>query len=1399
MKKFLYISFVLLLIICSKNYAQQNERRFKSLTVDDGLSNSTIYCIYQDKKGYMWIGTSNGLNKYDGYNFTIYKHNTNNINTISDDFITSIDEDSKGNIWVGVWFGGLNKFDPETEKFTTYLIEPVEASSKSNNVWDIHIDKEDNIWVGTLGGGLYLFDKTSATFKQYAHQPSNPDGISNNFVTSIYEDENDFLWIGTNGGGLNCFDKKKEVFLSYQHDPNNPNSLASNYINKLFIDKEKNLWIGTVDQGISILSPNRQQFTNHKAKNLPNNLNNNNVRSFFQDENNIIWIGTDGGGINFYDPKLQSFHNFKHIHDDPNGINTNVIFCLYKSKDNIVWVGNFQGGLNIYDKNTKKFQTYSYSDNSSGGLSYKTVMSVFEDSDNKIWIGTDGGGVNRYDPKTKEFKYYLNNSSKNKSISGNAIKSIFEDSGGNLWFGTYANGLNCFNKDSEEFTHYKHDPSDTTSLSNNDVWDIAEDLDNNLWIATLNGGLNLLDKETMTFKRFHHLYPDNNIINGNIFSICVDKKKGGLWVGAITGLCYFDAKNKTIKNYLKERNSSSSLSSNDINVIYQDSQFNIWIGTKKGGLNLYNPASDNFTLYTEEDGLISDEIAAIIEDDQHNIWISSNKGLSKFDPKEKTFSSYTSADGLQSNEFMQGAACKTKNGELIFGGINGFNIFRPENIKNNYYIPEVYITRLLISNKEMKPGDEDSPLTKVISETKEISLNHKQNVISFELTALNYTNSDKNQYAYKLEGFDAKNADWNYVGNRRLITFTNLNPKTYTLTVIASNNDGIWNKTGTSLTIHILPPWWRTMWFKLFFILFLITITLFWFRIRLYSIKKQKQKLEGLVLHRTKELAEEKEKVELQNKKILKQSEEIKLISELVHKADQEKLQFFTNISHEIKTPLTLILGPLEKLLNSQLPRVKINDQLNRIHRNALNLKHLINQILYFRKIESNSTPLKATKCDILKLIKESTFAFSEIAKQNNIKFYTTSKFKTLEGWIDREKFDKILSNLLSNAFKFTKKGGEVSIHVSKTVDKIEKRSFQYAKIQVKDNGIGISSDKIGRVFERFYQVENASEEPSGGSGIGLSIVKLLTELHYGKINVESNLGKGTCFTLLIPLGKEHLNSNEILVENLKPVLTSEKKRKPLAKNGSPKLLIVEDNLDLRLYLNDILNEQYEVIEAKNGKEGLILAKRHYPTLILADIMMPKMDGLEMCNKLKTNIKTSHISIILLTAKSLHSDKIEGLKIGADDYIYKPFDKTELETRIKNLIMARERMKEKFSRELVLKPHEITLTSADEKFLKKAMEIVESHISDSNFDIQTFVSKMAVSRTVLHMKLKELTNQSATDFVRTIRLKRAAQLILQKKASISEISHMVGFTEVHYFNRCFKKQFNTTPSNYNGK
>jgi len=1395
MIKFLCISSIFLLILFNKNYAQQNELSFESLTVNDGLSNSTIYCIYQDKKGFMWMGTSNGLNKFDGYDFTVYKHHANNLNSISDDFITSIDEDNEGNLWIGIWYGGLNLFNPETEKFTTYLINPDEVSNISNNVWDVHIDKEENVWVGTLGGGLYLFDKASATFKQFAHKPSNPSGISNNFVTSIYEDKNHNLWIGTNGGGLNHFDKKKKIFRSYQHETDNANSLASNKINAIFEDSEKNLWIGTADQGISVLSPNRKLFTNYKAENNPNKLNKNKIRSFFQDENNIIWIGTDGGGINFYNPETKIFNSINHKHDNPKGINSNVIFCMYKSKDDIVWVGNFQGGINIFDKNTKKFKTYSYSDNKSGGLSYKTVMSVFEDSDGYIWIGTDGGGLNRYNPKTKKFKYHVNNPLQSKSISGNAIKSIFEDSYGNLWFGTYANGLNKFVKKKEVFIHYKHNPLDTISLSNNDVWDIVEDADKNLWVATLNGGLNLLDRKTMTFKRFNTKYPNNRIIGGNIFSIVVDKQNGGLWIGSIVGLSYLNIKNNMVKNYLNSRNNPSSLSSNDINVLYQDSQFNLWIGTKKGGLNLYNKNTDDFTVYTEKDGLISDEIAAVLEDNQHNIWISTNKGLSKFEPREKTFSNYTSADGLQSNEFMQGSACKRKNGELIFGGINGFHIFQPENIKNNSHIPEVYITRLLISNKEIKPGDKDSPLMKVISETKEISFSHLQNVISFEFTTLNYTNSDKNQYAYKLEGFDAKNADWNYVGNRRLITFTNLNPKTYTLTVKASNNDGVWNESGTSLIIHVLPPWWGTMWFKLFFILFLITITLFWFRLRLYSIKKQKQKLEVLVLYRTKELAREKEKVELQNKKILKQSEEIKSISELVHKADQEKLQFFTNISHEIKTPLTLILGPLEKLLASRLPNIKVMEQLKRIHRNALNLKRLINQILYFRKIESNSTPLKTSEYDILQLLKEITLAFHDIANQNDIKFVTTSQFRFLKGWIDREKFDKILSNLLSNAFKFTEKG-EVSIHVSTTTSEVEKPPFQYAKIQIRDTGVGISLDKIGRIFERFYQVENTSNSPSGGTGIGLSIVKLLTELHYGTITVESNKGKGSCFTLLIPLGKEHLNSTEILPENRKSALTSKKKRKLSGKNGHSRLLIVEDNTELRLYLKDILRNQYDIVEAKNGKEGLILAKRHSPNLIITDIMMPEMDGLEMCNKLKTNIETSHIPIILLTAKSLHSDKIMGLKFGADDYISKPFDKTELETRVKNLIVTRERMKEKFSRKLVLKPSEITLTSADEKFLKKALEVVESHISDPDFDIQTFVSKMAVSRTVLHMKLKELTNQSATDFVRTIRLKRAAQLILQKKATISEISHMVGFTEVHYFNRCFKKQFNTTPSSF---
>ncbi|MFN7118249.1 MAG: two-component regulator propeller domain-containing protein, partial [Saprospiraceae bacterium] len=1090
---------------------------------------------------------------------------------------------------------------------------------------------------------------------------------------------------------------------------------------------------------------------------------------------------------------------------------SNAIFSLYQSRDGIIWIGTYKGGVNVFDPKKFKFQTL---DNNlrPEHLSYKVVLSIFEDIKRRIWFGTDGGGLNRFDPINGQFDHFVHQPNNANSLSGNAIKSIYEDAQGNLWAGTYGNGLNYLPSGSSQWIRFQHHPNNNNSLSHNHAWDIAEDPDGHLWIATLGGGVNVFDRVHHTFKRYNVNNTQGKLLSNQVFTLLPDGKRHRLWVGTARGLCYFDLQKEQFFPAFPD----STHLDYEVKVLHQDKLGRIWFGTKKNGIYCYDPEKEALVSYRVENGLISNTIAAILEDEQHFLWISTNRGISRLDPSTGTFYNYTTNDGLRNTEYLSESAFKLRNGNLLFGGSEGFDVINSTQIPSNEHLPNVVLTKLWVLNQEIRPGNDQSALAEDITVAKHIRLRHFENVISFEFAALNFTNPEKNQYAYWLENFDQT---WNYIGDRRLITFTNLNPGTYTLHVKAANNEGRWNEQGTSLQIHILPPWWQTWWFRILVVLILAGSIFGGFTYRIHTIKKHKRELQRLVHQRTEELAQEKEKVEQQNKTLLqiqgdillqneeirKQRDDIQAMSEKIHRADQEKLDFFTNISHEIRTPLTLIISPLEKALHALAADDPLRRPLSTVYRNAQKLVLLVNQMLDLRKIENKGFVLRAAPQDLVYILQQILSAFAERAAQQNIALHFTSEVPKLEVWLDYEKLDKIISNLLANALKFTPVNGEISIYI-KIVEKEHKG--QNAQITVSDTGIGIPAAQLDQIFDAFYQADNAHQLQSGGTGIGLAIAKSLTELHHGTIQVQSEVGKGTQFQIQLPLGNTHLSEAE-MVSNLdavviapSPVLitntmdTTTAYHTPTTNDQRPTILIVEDNADLRAYLRECLETFYQIHEAANGREGIAKALKIMPNLILSDIMMSEMDGLELCKNIKTRLETSHIPIILLTAKSAQEHKLEGLEIGADDYLAKPFDIREVQIRIANLIQNRQLLRKKFSQNITLDPQEITLTSTDAQFLQKALTIVEQYLSDPDFSVTHFVQHMGVSRSLLHLKLKELSDQSASDFIRSIRLKRAAQLLVQNQLTVAEVAYTVGFNDPKYFHKCFKEKYGVTPGNF---
>jgi signal transduction histidine kinase/DNA-binding response OmpR family regulator/streptogramin lyase len=1058
-------------------------------------------------------------------------------------------------------------------------------------------------------------------------------------------------------------------------------------------------------------------------------------------------------------------------------LSSNEIPYIYTDNSGLFWITTQGGGVNIFNPNQKRFNNYKHKQNNPFSLSGNNVTSVFEDKDGVIWIGTWDGGLNKWDRAKNEFAHYKHIPNDPSSLSSNRVTVIYEDKSGILWVGTWNQGLNKFDRRTGKFYTYWHDPSNVKTISDNLIYSISEDKSGVLWIGTANGGLCTYDRENDCFIHFNYKSDSSNILSStHSSSIYLVDKSGTLWISADDGgLISVNLQKNEIVHYKHQPNNLNSLSNDVVTDVYEDKSGFYWIGTSGGGLNKFDKVNGQFRCYLTKDGLPSDNITGVLEDNNGNLWITTNDGLSKFNPLSESFRNYDIKDGLSSISLTKGR--KVKSGEMILGSDNGFIVFYPDSIKDNTHIPPVFITEFYLFNKPVQIGYDSlsgrTILSKSIIEIKELELNFDDNVFAFEFAALDYHAPLKNKYAYKMEGFDK---DWTYTdANRNTATYTNLDPGEYTFRVKGSNNDGYWNEQGASIRIIILPPWWRTNIAYLFYILFIAGIIYFTWRMQLRRIRNKHE------------------------------YEMSRFEAQKLHEVDELKSRFFTNISHEFRTPLTLILGPVKQMIE-KLKEGKMKDDLGIVHRNANKLLELVNQLLDISKIESGNMKLQTVPQNIVPLVKALALSFTSYAERKKITLNFTSTEDKIVVYIDKDKIEKIITNILSNAFKFTPEGGTIEV----TVRTDERNS----NIIISDTGVGIPKEKISKIFDRFYQVDGSHTREQEGTGVGLSLTKELVELHKGKIEVESEEGKGTTFIVSIPLGAEHLKPEEVAEkekaedfedEKLKPVYDEEIERKSshyveLYENESlPLLLVVEDNKDVRSYIKDNLKTDYRILEAADGEDGWDKATEYIPDLIVSDVMMPKMDGFELCRKLKTDERTSHIPVILLTAKAAKEDKLQGFETGADEYLMKPFDTDELKSRIKNLIEQRKRLHEHFKGQGIIDYEKAKLTSIDKKFLQKALSIITKNISHSEFGLESFAELLNVSRSVLHRKIVSLTGESPGDLIRYIRLKKAAQLIEQKFGNITEISLEVGFNNPGQFARSFQKQFGVSPSTYSQK
>jgi ligand-binding sensor domain-containing protein/signal transduction histidine kinase/DNA-binding response OmpR family regulator len=1335
--RFFYLSDVL-------PQSKTNILSFDYFSITDGLPNNQIQCIFQDKKGWIWIGTSQGLSRFDGNRFVNFIQNQEDSTSLSGGLVRVIFEDSRGNLLVGTENGGLNVFDREKERFSHPFKNSPEFKSREISVNAITEDKKGNLYLGT-NRSLLMIDKSGRLSEVHPEMKGENQGLRGNFVRATQFDNQGNLWIGTTNG-LFLYDPVSEsvetISLPFLKE-------QSNEVFEVFRDDDGLLWLGTYSGGLYILDPATKKA--HHLNLDPYYERTETIRTISKGILGDYWIGTRGG-LYVYSKTKGVTGFFRHDDRDNRSLANNSVLEIFHDSHGETWIGT-RGGLNLLAKSKQVFRSFSALPNDNHYLNSSIIYAFWIDKKERIWIGTEDGGINIYNPQKGIFEYLMANENNPGSISQNCVKAFLDDEKGNLWIGSFWGGIDVLNLESGAVRHYRHSSDDPSGISDNRVWALCLDKDGGIWVGT-SAGIDRFDPVTKSFSHFSNL-----VQNSQVNWISIDSERN-IWLGTNDEIVIYDPENESILRH-----------SEHSRTFLEDSKKRFWISTLDKGIALYSKSKGALKYYDKNDGLANNQALCILEDDSSCLWISTSNGLSKFNPGKQQFRNFTSRDGLQNNQFTYGAAYKAANGELLFGGIAGFNIFKPDDIITDGLRVPLVFTELRIFNKPVEIGDNrNAILKKSISETSHLILTNDQNVFTLEFSALDFINNVGNLYSYWLEGFDK---DWNEPSTSRTATYTNLNPGDYTLRIRRFLTGNSPAGQDLSMKITVLPPFWMTWWFRTIMAMFIGTI--FYLLMR-FIINREKIKNE-LIFERTR--------------------------ARNLHELDMLKLQLFTNISHEIRTPLTLILGPLEKLISRRVPEEEIPSHLALVYRNTRQLDSLINQLLDFRKMETGNLKLELMQDDMVSLVSEVAGSFEEYAKEKTIslKFHTLKK--KLPALYDRDKVKTILNNLISNAIKYTGEGGTVSVHLSLVFDSDDEDSLeihpekQYIEISVKDTGRGIEENNIKKIFTRFSRVNSKNE--STGTGIGLALVKEFVKLHNGKIDVFSKPGKGSKFTVRLPYETgilEKTSDKESNVPLTIPDIRIDPTDDQIDESNAQLMLIVEDNPDVRYFIRSHFDSVYKIYEAKNGQEGWDLAVKIIPDLIISDILMPYIDGYEFCRRIKKDERTSHIPVLLLTALHSKEHELNGLSCGADDYITKPFDISILQTKIENILQLRRALKEKYTSELILKPSDVVISSPDEHFLRKAIEVVERNISNADLDIEHFAMEVGVSRMQLYRKFNALTNMTVKEFIRSIRLKRAVQLLLEKKLTVTEIAYRVGFKDLSHFRKTFHREYGMSASEY---
>ena len=1313
-----------------------------------GISQNSVNTITQDQEGFIWIGTDDGLNRFDGYKFDVFRHQSDNDQSISNSLIRALCTDSDGNLWVGAERGGLNLYNPQTDGFEIFdhVMGDGHLLSRSS-IYDIMIDSDGLMWIATNHGIVHF----SPRLKSFVSTMEVNAGLTlyDIGILDLMEDEGGVIWIGSDGHGLWKYDKMGERLDHYQ--TSEEGSLSSNYVRALHEDELGNIWIGTSD-GLNLYDPGNDNFILYKSLNQAGASVSDDIWALSQDAKSRLTVGTDGGGLSIMvDGKFESFLPDDH---EENSIEDNVIRDLYRDNTGNLWIGTFRKGVNLISHRQENFY---FLEKGLNGLKNNSILDISASADDYLWVGTDGGGLHQFNRATGMFTQVRLSGYEE---SDQVVLSVLEDENRGLWMGTYEGGLVHHTPTG----HIRRFNAGSSTLANNSVLALFQDSNGTIWIGT-NGGINYFDHSSQSIKSLAGATTNSLLDNQNSIRAIAEDERKNLWLGMMGGVKKIDLSTNDITTYYFEGESKNYLTQ----AILNEGAGSFWLGTLGGGLIQFDPEKGIVENYSVEDGLPSNAVYGLQEDSHGKLWISTGKGIAKYDPSTAAFENYVDKDGY-GNQYNRGAHYEDELGYLWFGSTEGLNVFHPDSIQFNDEASNVAFTDLKIFNKSVDAG-QDGILENAINLVDRVVLDHTHSVFTLEFAGLNYANPGVSKYQIYLEGFDP---GWRDIGEQRSATYTNLDPGEYIfhVRVADSSNGSLTNK--RDLQIIITPPWWKTWWAYTIYLVIIAAVLVFARQVIVYRERlKTNLKLEHMELTHLQEI-------------------------------DHMKSKFFANISHELRTPLTLILDPL-KMMYDREAHPKVQKQLKTMIRNAQRLLRLINQLLDLSKIEEGSMALQKKRLDVVHWLRQVLPAFASFAEQHNIKFSSKLPASGLMMDFDQDKMEKVISNLLSNALKFTPDGGEINVYVGPIDEKDVPDNLNQKKcwllLEVNDTGAGIPRKRIKYVFDRFYQVDGAHHREQEGTGIGLSLTKELVDLHGGEIVIQSKEGKGTTVSVYLPYSSDCENDASSEVKKTKTDLYNQLEStvhsggyglsSVKAGHGAPLILIVEDNADVSGYIADQLGDQYRIKEAKNGKEGLDIAINSLPDLIVSDIMMPLMDGIELTKSLKSDQRTSHIPIILLTAKAEEDDVFEGIDTGADDYVVKPFDSKLLEARIKNIIKSRELLREKFADNKVinLEPKEVAATPIDEMFLRKAIESVENNMSNSEFTVEDFGNEVGLSRMQLYRKLKALTDQSPNEFIRTIRLKRAAQLIHLNELTISQITYEVGFNDLQYFRDCFKKTF----------